>query len=230
MKALTVGSYSTVDCGTPTAIAAPPNALPVASASARPIAVTRTSPAIPTGVAGTVSPTTTPSPIQAEAVGVARDVAWTAWIVIAPPEPDSSVVSARAPAISARTERLPALVILTASPTNARVVPIVFDSIVKALTVIAPPEPPTPPVFVNELEVALTSTGPLALIVVVVVLGVVAGPIYDSTVPSISVVEPPVFTVTTPAPPADIAPVARLVRSLVTLSVLTVRFAPAPTK
>ena len=128
MKALTVGSTSTVAWGTAIATPPPPNALPVASASARPIADTMTSPAIPTGSAGSDrSPTSTASPIHAEAVGVLREVVLTTWIVIAPPLPETSDVSAPAPAISAFTltptvglasvGTAPARVIVTPSPT-----------------------------------------------------------------------------------------------------------------
>ena len=56
-----------------------------------------------------------------------------------------------------------------------------------------------------------------------------AWPTNDSTVPPISLIEPPVVTVTSPPAPAVIEPVARLLRSLSSDSASMVRSAPSPT-
>ena len=104
MYAVTSGSTATKACGTPIEMPPPPEAVAVASASARPIAVTRTSPAIPTGAVGVVkSPICTASPIHAAETGLEFEVTTTVPISITPPPPITSVALAAAPAIRAST-------------------------------------------------------------------------------------------------------------------------------
>ena len=153
MCASTDGVTVAVALGEPTRTTPPPEAVPVASASPRPIALTVTVPVIGFGTSAFVrSPIVTESPIAAVVEGLLSAVASVPAMSIPPPEPTETVAAAGAPTVSALRLTPVAFGIDVLSPMSAVTEPRTCASPLISLTLTTPP-PPLVVVAIADFEV-----------------------------------------------------------------------------